>query len=358
MANIAQAVDHGAPAAQSHHHLYAIALTSNATACAVPVNAELAQPEDSSPLRRVTANAAVFRPILQTGAVGSATLTTPVTDAHTAGGRPAIKRPAPIALVLVTEENKRFRTTLERTADEWLCPISQEVPWDPVMAEDLRYYERDSIEKWFERNKAAVRSPVTGEPMGRILKSVPQVRNAIEILVESGGVTDDKAEYWKKRLAQKKEVILLRQRAAAGNAEAMFTLGASYAHGENGLPKDKAQAFSWLKRAADLGDVHAMLHVGLMYCYGKGVTSNDTRGTIRLGQAAALGLDWACYYLGKFHQNGLYGFDKDPAEAATYYAQIASCTIKDSSGDTRLTKAAEWLKAHSLQPSVRPSPAI
>jgi hypothetical protein len=209
---------------------------------------------------------------------------------------PAIKRPASIALVAEenrAEENERFRLTIERVAEEWLCPITHELPWDPVIAEDSRFYERGSIEEWFKRNEAVVRSPVTGVPMGRVLTASPQVRNTIERLIESGAITGDQAKTWKIRRAEEKEVQRLRQLAAAGKVQAMRTLGVKNARGKKGLPKDKAQAFSWWKLAADLGDVKAMALAGLLYCYGQGVTSNINRGTVCLAQAAALGSDMA-----------------------------------------------------------------
>ena len=46
------------------------------------------------------------------------------------------------------QESKRVKTTINSIADEWLCPISQELPIDPVMAEDGKIHERADIAKW------------------------------------------------------------------------------------------------------------------------------------------------------------------------------------------------------------------
>jgi hypothetical protein len=216
-------------------------------------------------------------------------------DPFASGGRVAVKRPADEALV--TEEHKRCRLALDGVADERLCPITQELPLDPVMAEDLRFYERASIEEWFRRNEAAVRSPVTNVPMARVLEYLPQVRSTIEKLVDSGAITGGKADLWKKRRAQEKKVSRMRRRAAGGEVEAMRRLGLWYDRGENGVQTDHAQAFAWYKRAADLGDVMATALVGQMYCQGVGVTSNFGLGTARLGLAAAMGSNLACYEL-------------------------------------------------------------
>ena len=34
------------------------------------------------------------------------------------------------------QESKKVRTAMNSIADEWLCPITQELPINPVMAED------------------------------------------------------------------------------------------------------------------------------------------------------------------------------------------------------------------------------
>jgi TPR repeat protein len=273
----------------------------------------------------------------------------PVAETPAAGGSPTVKRPADTAAE--TEEHKCCRLALDRVADEWLCPITKELPLDPVMAEDLRFYERASIEEWFRRNESAIRSPVANTAMGQVLKAVPQVRNTIQSLVDSGAITGDRADSWSKRLAQEEKVRRMRERATAGDLEAMLVLGVCYEVGTSGLQKDGAQAFAWYQRSAGLGDVRAMAHLGRMYCKGTGgVGSNVGLGAARLGRAAALGYDWACYELGRYHESGCCGFGKDPDEASFYYSKIPCCTIKHLGSDD-LAKAAEWVRAHPVLPT-------
>jgi TPR repeat protein len=245
----------------------------------------------------------------------------------------------------MTEENKRCRLALDSVAHEWLCPITHELPLDPWMAEDCA-----SIEEWFRRKETAICSPVTNAPMGRALISATQARNTMKCLVEAGAITGEKADSWKMRSAQEEEVRLMRQRATAGDVDAMRALGLWYRFGRNGLKKDDAQAFPWLKQAADSGDVEAMANVGWMYCHGSGVPINVNRGAARLGQAAALGSDWACCELGNYHKDGICGYDKDAAEASFYFARIPSCTVKHLSAE-ELSDAAEWLSAVGAHPA-------
>ena len=88
------------------------------------------------------------------------------------------------------QELKRVKTVMNSVADEYLCPITQELPIEPVMAEDGKFYERWAIEEWLGKQQ---RSPSTGVAMGRRLTPVTQVRNTISQLVESGAIDGDKA---------------------------------------------------------------------------------------------------------------------------------------------------------------------
>ena len=60
------------------------------------------------------------------------------------------------------QELKRVKTVMNSVADEYLCPITQELPIVPVMAEDGKFYERWAIEEWLSKRHT---SPLTGEPL-------------------------------------------------------------------------------------------------------------------------------------------------------------------------------------------------
>ena len=42
---------------------------------------------------------------------------------------------------------KRYRQAIDEVAEEYVCPITAELPIDPVTAEDGRCYERCAIEE-------------------------------------------------------------------------------------------------------------------------------------------------------------------------------------------------------------------
>ena len=42
---------------------------------------------------------------------------------------------------------KRLRSAIDAMADEWICPITNELPLHPVTAEDGRVYEHTAVQK-------------------------------------------------------------------------------------------------------------------------------------------------------------------------------------------------------------------
>ena len=61
-----------------------------------------------------------------------------------------------------TEENKRLRSVVDETAEEFLCAITMALPVDPVMAMDLG--KNESI---FMVSESWIRTPSKGIPGGR-----------------------------------------------------------------------------------------------------------------------------------------------------------------------------------------------
>ena len=68
-----------------------------------------------------------------------------------AGATVPAKRAAPEETQAETQTEKRYLQTIDEVAEEYMCPITFELPIDPVIAEDDRCYERCAIEEWFER---------------------------------------------------------------------------------------------------------------------------------------------------------------------------------------------------------------
>ena len=66
---------------------------------------------------------------------------------------------------------------------------------------------------------------------------------------------------------ESKEIVDLRRKAEASDAEAQFNLGVIYANGQ-GVAKDEKEAVKWFRKATDQGVVEAQFNLGLMYLDG------------------------------------------------------------------------------------------
>lgn len=252
-----------------------------------------------------------------------------------------------------------LRRELAAVADEWICPITRELPWNPVLAEDGRVYERDAIHRWLKRSESP-RSPVSNAAMGRALVALPQVRNTVRILAESGAVDEDKTAHWELCRLEEWSAEQCRKALAACDAEqapagggeqralAMYLLSRWYQSGKSCLQRDEARAFEWCRRSADLGHVMSTARVGWMYLNGMGVRTNVARGSAYLGQAAARGSKMACWVLGEAHRLGKFDFGEDAQEAALYFAQIPTCSYNDLASKYA-AEAAHWLRARTAR---------
>eukprot|EP01117_Protostelium_nocturnum_P001361 TRINITY_DN11674_c0_g1_i1.p1 TRINITY_DN11674_c0_g1~~TRINITY_DN11674_c0_g1_i1.p1 ORF type:complete len:253 (-),score=70.23 TRINITY_DN11674_c0_g1_i1:8-766(-) len=65
----------------------------------------------------------------------------------------------------VVAEWKETEKKSKQIPDVFLCPITQEIMKEPVMASDGHTYEKEAIEEWFGRKKRKSTSPLTGAPL-------------------------------------------------------------------------------------------------------------------------------------------------------------------------------------------------
>ena len=74
-----------------------------------------------------------------------------------------------------------LRSSLESMADRFICPITQEIMTDPVIAADGFSYERTAIEQWIKVKGNAALSPCTGQPLAHT-QVIPNItlKNAIQ----------------------------------------------------------------------------------------------------------------------------------------------------------------------------------
>jgi len=175
------------------------------------------------------------------------------------------------------ETNKRRKSAMDEIVKEFICPISLELPVEPVTAEDGRVYNRADIQKHIDNaDDDNLRSPVTGAPMGPTLVPAVQVQNTLHALIESGAVEDDSGERLKK-------VIAMKKKAEAGDPKAMCYLSDCYYGGIIGLHPDFEQSYSWCSKAAALNDVSGIADKGYHLYMGLGVDKDQVTGSTLLG---------------------------------------------------------------------------
>lgn len=237
---------------------------------------------------------------------------------------------------------KRVKTVMNSVADEFMCPITQELPVDPVMAEDSKIYERWAIEEWLGKHQ---RSPSTGTAMGTRLLPATQVRNTIGQLVESGAIEGGKAVAWKKKLEKEKELKDLRAKAEEGDADAMCSLGNVYGvfWSEYSLREDHVQARAWYRRAAELEHAPGMGAYGEYLLKGLGGEPIPALGLIHVTRAAERGSKLAAYELAMAFLKGYYGVPRDTAQAKVWLSKSIKGRLEDL-GDDEVEKAMKQLQ--------------
>jgi len=99
-------------------------------------------------------------------------------------------------------EAPRHGGVLNELVDECVCPISQSLMVDPVMAADGHTYDKSQIQSWIKQeestNRGIVRSPQTREPLenNRLVPNVA-LRRTIERLINSGQLPAGVVAEWK-----------------------------------------------------------------------------------------------------------------------------------------------------------------
>lgn len=196
-----------------------------------------------------------------------------------------------------------------------ICPITLELPWDPVMAEDGRIYDRPAIEEHFKKQDA--RSLMTNVKVGKLLVPAPQIKSLIETLIETGAIDGDLASTWNEKVNEQSMKALL-TKAEGGDAQAMHMVGCCYRHGANGFQKDRKLALISYNKAHLAGSVKTTARLGYFLCQGLGCT----QGVMYLGIAATQGSDYAAFHLGMAWAKGSCGLGVNKDEAI-YWLQMA-----------------------------------
>ena len=252
-----------------------------------------------------------------------------------------------------TGEAKRLCRAIDSMADEFVCAITQELPVDPVTAEDGRVYERNAIETWIHDKTTAdepLKSPITNKPMGPVLLPSVQTLNVIKAMIESGAVCASKAGAWKQRVQEQQEVSLAKEQVLSGKGDAASQIAIWYLKGQKGLARDASKALEWYKRGADLGSATSNNGCANLYSKGIGVDKNYSMALYHWMVAASKGSVAACFHLGSAFARGDAGVLADFTIARRYFERVLKGVKMSPSlmGDHRIESVKEWLRVHDI----------
>ena len=219
---------------------------------------------------------------------------------------------------------------------ELKCPISLELPVDPVSAEDGRVYERMKLLHYFsvqpDPRAPSVRSPVTGAMMGKTAVPAFQMRNTIERLVESGVIAGPEADRWKRAnedfkalCPEFRETVV---KAHQGDVKAMTAVGVAYREGNQGAKPDYKEAHKWFFRASMQDEVASTTHRAVMLT-GEG-KDKDVVAAIEMTRAAMLGSEHACGCLALWFTNKDMRVAPCPEAAHYWYKRMRKATCLNS----------------------------
>lgn len=232
------------------------------------------------------------------------------------------------------------KATLNNIADEYTCPITLELPLDPVMAQDGHIYERSAITELIEEKGNALKSPVSNKPMGPQLLPAVQVRNSIEELVRSGMLEGDKSSFWEQKIKDQDYIVSLKGQAEKGDPAAMYKLGSVLYSGLHGQKKNNEAAFGWFKKSADQNFAPGLNGAGLLLIRGEGIEKNAVEGMMLVGMAARSGSAKAAYNLGNWYAKGKCGLPRNKSRAKEFFQMAVDDSCKFPALDDKNKKAA------------------
>ena len=162
----------------------------------------------------------------------------------------------------------------------------------------------------------------------RLLAEQGDVRAQTELVFryDTGrGVPRDEAEAfrWLQRAAEHESAVRWFRRAAeGGNASAQYYVGIMYVLG-HGVPLNNAEGVRWFRRAAERGHISAQINIGVRYTRGAGLPRDDAEAVRWFRRAAEGGDATAENNLGTMYVRGR-GVSRDYAEAIRWFRRAAA----------------------------------
>ena len=154
--------------------------------------------------------------------------------------------------------SKKRNRTLDNKVGllELICPITLELPIDPVMAQDGKVYEKAAWDKLVANcgKKKRVTSPWTSKPISKLAYESHCIKNLIEYEIRNGNVSDEFCASWKQRLDVEMKFKKLVKDAARPNPDPalLMMLGDNYNYGTGGAYRNEKEALACYRKGASL----------------------------------------------------------------------------------------------------------
>lgn len=143
---------------------------------------------------------------------------------------------------------------------------------------------------------------------------------------------------------EKKAFSIWEERAAAGDAQALFDLGVCYRRGE-GVTQDNSKAVDYYTLSFEKGYSRAALNLGIMYGEGLGVEQDFDKAYVLYKIAAENGIADGFTLMGSQHFYGL-GRDVNYDEAVKFFFKAA----EDEEGDALYHLGCCYVNGYGVEP--------
>ena len=182
---------------------------------------------------------------------------------------------------------ERLKNAMSSVSKHLICPITQELMVDPVLAEDGNTYERSAIKRWISTKSTSPLNPNCRLNAYRLMTN-RMAKKQIEELVESGELNDQLcADYANRKAQMLYDEGKVEEAAELGHAEAQGKMAERYFFGRDGVAKDLEKCVEWAKKAAAGGDKQGQFRLGYAYCNSEGGLEKDYAMALKWYEKAA-----------------------------------------------------------------------
>lgn len=197
---------------------------------------------------------------------------------------------------------------------DFICPLTHELPVQPIRAPDGRLYDKKAFEEWVETQRededGKIQSPFRIVRMTKPIRTTPLecVERAIEGWIDSGVIDKDSGgEKWK-RIRAKLTRIQKAPTNTISNVDEFYHCGTFFYYEDTDgyFKQDYKKAFDWFQQARKFGSVKGEAMVGICMLEGRGTAKNTSLGTHIIVQAAQKGSDLAAYQASLFFGDNRY----------------------------------------------------